>query len=67
MYYKILGGITIQISDDYIEGYKEMFEEEIPEYNEETHYLAYEYKIIDDEVHKVYRVEEKIDEKEEEI
>lgn len=52
----------IQVSDRKLKGFHEIVEGEIPEYNEETHYLTYEYQIIDNVIHKVYSVKEKTQE-----
>lgn len=57
MFYRIIGGTLIQLSDTLLDGYKPVIEEEKPE-EQEGYYIAYDYQIIDGEVHKLYRLEE---------
>lgn len=61
MYYRIIDGKLIQLSDNKLDGYEKVIEEEIlPE--KEGYYVAYDYVIVDDTVHKTYHYEEIVEE-----
>jgi len=66
MYYKIIGGVLIQLSDTPRDGYASVIEHEKPE-EQDGYYISYDYRIEDNAVHKYYTLNEIIEEEDEYI
>lgn len=58
MYYRILGANTIQLSDNYRDGYSSVVVDEKPSYNPMTEHVESYYQVVGSEVHQSWRIVE---------